>query len=1027
MVDSSPGVRRLTDVARDLRGIAADAQRDGDRRGYFAALYVHVAERFELELQRGVFQHPELMEQLDVVFFDRYLAALRADHERQPVTAPWKAAFDAASESRYSVLQQLMLGMNAHILFDLGIAVADAIPEDQLPALHQDFLTMNGLLESLLGTVLGDLGTIWPPYRWIQCLLGNVEDQIIMFGMRGARDYAWSLANSLAAATPAEREVLVSGASQISVAAADVTRSPPFPASWLLGLAALTEIRSPARVIQILLDSGEQLLGMAPRDKAPSPAPAPSPTPGAGKKRKIAVLGGGVGAMTAAYHLSDPENPASKDLELTVYQMGFRTGGKGASGRGPYGRIQEHGLHVWSGMYDNAFRVMRGVYAELDRPTGAPLATFDEAFERHDLVVLMEKVGDQFEPWTLRPPFNPEQPGTGGLFLSIWDYLIEAIEAALGLLLGEPKLRRAAESSSSLELSAPAAGVLGRMAGALSSESHGVHLLHAARVAAELLRKDGARAAKPAGLLGAFAGAAEKVEGLAAEHVDELLHAFMHWLWPLVRDVHGVDRELRRLWILFNFGFANAVGIVRDGVWLRGFDCINGQDYASWMAKYAFDDGGLMLRSPMVTGQYDGCFAFPGAALGRASMEAGIGLRVNVRAFFTYKGAVMWKMQASMGDTIFAPLYEVLRKRGVRFEFFHQVTNLVPNADGTLVEKIEVDVQAELTSAQEARGGYEPLTVLGGLPVFPDRPLYEQLVNGAKLAAEGVDFESYDGKHAPASKKVLVRGVDFDDVLCGISLGALPYVAGELIEQTPRLKLAVDHVQTISTQAYQLWMNKTSAELGWSGDGGGAGSRGEPITSCLDYAPVNSVDTWGDMTFLAEREEWPAGFTPKSIAYFCAAVEDTSPLFPTPRGPMQAPATFDQKAADASALPIFRDFLEGAASFFFPRVAGGEKFDWSTLLDPSAKDPPGPERLRSQWIRRNVQPPERYVLSVAGSNQYRFPVHDETSYRNLVWAGDFTECTLNVGCVEAAAISGCLASNALSAYPSLDAIVGLGF
>ena len=42
-------------------------------------------------------------------------------------------------------------------------------------------------------------------------------------------------------------------------------------------------------------------------------------------------------------------------------------GGKGASTRGADGRILEHGLHVWLGYYDNAFRLVRECYDELDR------------------------------------------------------------------------------------------------------------------------------------------------------------------------------------------------------------------------------------------------------------------------------------------------------------------------------------------------------------------------------------------------------------------------------------------------------------------------------------------------------------------------------------------------------------------------------------------------------------------------------------------------------------------------------------
>ncbi len=79
---------------------------------------------------------------------------------------------------------------------------------------------------------------------------------------------------------------------------------------------------------------------------------------------RVAIVGGGCAAMTAAFELTRPE--LASRYEVTVYQMGWRLGGKGASGRGPHRRIEEHGLHLWMGYYENAFRLMRECYSELE-------------------------------------------------------------------------------------------------------------------------------------------------------------------------------------------------------------------------------------------------------------------------------------------------------------------------------------------------------------------------------------------------------------------------------------------------------------------------------------------------------------------------------------------------------------------------------------------------------------------------------------------------------------------------------------
>jgi uncharacterized protein with NAD-binding domain and iron-sulfur cluster len=91
-------------------------------------------------------------------------------------------------------------------------------------------------------------------------------------------------------------------------------------------------------------------------------------------KRRIAILGGGCGGMAAAWGLVN--SPAANGLEITIYQLGWRLGGKGASGRNAAvaNRIEEHGLHIWGGMYENAFAIMRQVYGQLQRPAGTPLS-----------------------------------------------------------------------------------------------------------------------------------------------------------------------------------------------------------------------------------------------------------------------------------------------------------------------------------------------------------------------------------------------------------------------------------------------------------------------------------------------------------------------------------------------------------------------------------------------------------------------------------------------------------------------------
>src|SRR5262249_32304979 len=92
---------------------------------------------------------------------------------------------------------------------------------------------------------------------------------------------------------------------------------------------------------------------------------------------------------------------------------GWRLGGKCASGRNlaAGGRIEEHGLHVWFGFYDNAFRMARSVYEELARPADHPIATLEQAFEGCDELVLCDRQRDGWQAFRVTFPHNDMQPG----------------------------------------------------------------------------------------------------------------------------------------------------------------------------------------------------------------------------------------------------------------------------------------------------------------------------------------------------------------------------------------------------------------------------------------------------------------------------------------------------------------------------------------------------------------------------------------------------------------------------------------
>jgi uncharacterized protein with NAD-binding domain and iron-sulfur cluster len=702
----------------------------------------------------------------------------------------------------------------------------------------------------------------------------------------------------------------------------------------------------------------------------------------------VAIVGGGCAALTTAFELSRPEHGGR--FEVTVYQMGFRLGGKGASGRGASGRIEEHGLHLWMGFYENAFRLMRECYAELGRdPRRCPIADWRDAFApAPDVAVTDRGPGGEWQHWVAHfPPGvgDPGDPLTGPNPFSVRGYLQQAASLVVELLRSAqgPRPERREPAMGPEDVVAMVERVLryGQLATAAALFE-----------AAELLRL-----AMDAVFPPVHRG---ERQGTVLRLIDALAAATRR---QLDRCVEG-DPELGRVWEVIDLILAILRGSVRFGLAFdpRGFDAIDDYDWRDWLRENGASP--RALDSGFVRGIYDLAFAFEDGDVARPSLSAAVALRGAMRMFFTYRGSLFWRMGAGMGDVVFAPLYELLRRRGVRFEFFHRLARVRlgepdPAAPGErpFVAALDFDVQAELA----AGGEYHPLVDVDGLPCWPAQPDWDQLVDGERLAREGRAFESPWEARVAGARTLRVTD-DFDLVVLGLGLGAVPGPCAELLSRDARWRAMVERVKTVATQAFQVWLRADARELGWT-----AG----PVNLSGFVEPF---DTWADMTHLAPVEAWET--PPRNISYFCSVLDDAAP----PGGADEAFAAREHARVRGHAVA----FLDAQVTALWPRAAArGGGFRWELLATEAPGAPSGEGRFDTQFWTANVHPSDRYVLSVPGSSRHRLSPLDAT-FDNLTLAGDWTESGLNSGCVESAVMSGLLAAHALSGAPSLADIIG---
>lgn len=615
-------------------------------------------------------------------------------------------------------------------------------------------------------------------------------------------------------------------------------------------------------------------------------------------------------SLSAAFALSDSAELRER-YEITVYQEGWLLGGKGASvrNRAEHDRIEEHGLHVWLGYYENAFTLLRRCYEELGRP-------FRDAFLKHSTIVVEEKTKRGWEHWSVQLPETDDWPGDGRPIPSF----------AEALRLGTREMVRYARTL---------------------TRGRAREVEAATDWVASLLERAIVMSSTP--LVG-------RVASVLADRLREGVSRIRRALGD------DIDPTLRRLWTIFDFATATLVGVLREG--LLGpdadFEALDDVEFSDWLRRHGAAPE--TTSSGLVKAFYHLAFCDVDGA------GAGLALLGMVRMFACYRGAIFYKMRAGMGETVFSPLYEVLRRRGVRFEFFHRVKSLVPSDDGRALDRIVIGRQATPNSE------YAPLIDVKGMPCWPEQPLYEQLVEGDALQAHmksGIALSSFWTDWSDIGERTLRAGVDFDHAILGISIGALPYVAPELIAANARWQAMVANVKTVRTVSVQLWLDAPVERL--------ASSAHAPVVGAYQVP----LETWADMTHLLPFESF--GPNVRGVLYACGQLGlGDDPV-----------AAVDPGPADRAALAATtKRFLDEELRHLWPQ------FSWDAIA--------------SQYLRVNANPSDRYVLSVTGSQKHRLAAN-ESGFERLVLAGDWTRTTYDLGCIESATMSGLQAARAVGA------------
>jgi hypothetical protein len=179
----------IADTANDLR---ATALASVDAAGYFPALYSRVTGRIGTSIDAGVFADGPGLDRFATRFASHYIAAA-GDHPGSPRC--WQACWNVAADHKLLIVQHLLLGINAHVNYDLPRTVVEIADErGGLASIRHDFDAVNNVLAETYDDVVKDLDRV---SHWVNSAARLGGGRAFNFSLRLARERAWQAAEAM--------------------------------------------------------------------------------------------------------------------------------------------------------------------------------------------------------------------------------------------------------------------------------------------------------------------------------------------------------------------------------------------------------------------------------------------------------------------------------------------------------------------------------------------------------------------------------------------------------------------------------------------------------------------------------------------------------------------------------------------------------------------------------------------------------------------------------------------------------------
>ncbi|PWN07034.1 hypothetical protein DDZ15_07125 [Rhodohalobacter mucosus] len=181
----------------------------GDRRCIFLGCYRMMTANMMAAIEDGYFQDRKWVERLLHHFADYYFRGLQCNRRKNRAPAVWLQVHEATRSKKLHSLQYLLMGVNAHINYDLVLTLYDMLhPEWQeltssrKELRYQDHCRVNDIISETIDKVQDDILCKEDPIMgWLDAGMGRLDEYLISRLITGWREEVWNHAQKLLAAS----------------------------------------------------------------------------------------------------------------------------------------------------------------------------------------------------------------------------------------------------------------------------------------------------------------------------------------------------------------------------------------------------------------------------------------------------------------------------------------------------------------------------------------------------------------------------------------------------------------------------------------------------------------------------------------------------------------------------------------------------------------------------------------------------------------------------------------------------------